>query len=293
MKPTTKNPAKKAAATPPTSAAKKLLTTAPRTRLTGSDQTPAPSTVHESPTAAHDSQLVHQAPVSGAEGISGSIDRSDVSIPQLKLVQSIGPLSEIFEPGLLVINNEAPITDEPNKDNPTPLSITIIGLQKQFEENLEWGSDDRPRVFDTEAEVAEAGGHLNWAKGPKGKLIKPPFSPVASILVAVKAPDVEDEGILSHFPYEFNCGKDKALAQYNGFYTVVVFRAKGAGYTRMAKPIITAATMSDLKTKGLISGAWAMGARREKLGENLVYVPVIKRIGSHPPAFIEFLRGLN
>lgn len=225
-------------------------------------------------------------PAAGDNGVTGNIDNSDITVPSLKIVQAIGPLSENFNGGLLVLNGEVPITDEPDPANPTPIELTVIQVRKQFEENIEYGDENRPRVFDTEAEVQEAGGHIQWVNN-----IKPPFSPIATMLVCIKAPDTEDETILSNFPYAFET-RNKEAKPLEGRYALALYKTKGASYTRAAKMVFTAATMSDLKAKGLPFGSWVVGARREKINGNLVFVPVLKRTGTHPQEFVDFVKSM-
>lgn len=282
-KPALKSPAKSAPAPARSDTVKKMLTGS-RTALTGKNATPpaeAPVRHDDAP----DRQQLAKIQDSG-NGVSGELNNSDITVPSLKIVQAIGPLSENFEGGLLVLNGEIPITDAPDASNPTPIEMTVIQVKKQYEENLEYGDENRPRIFDTEREVLEAGGHCNWVNS-----IKPPFSPVAVMLVCIKAPETEDETVLSNFPYAFET-RNKDAKSLEGRYALALYKTKGASFTRAAKMVFTAATMSDLKVKGLPFGSWAIGARREKINGNLVYVPVLKRTGTHPQEFVDFVRTM-
>lgn len=275
-------PVKKPAALP----VKRTLTPASRTSLKGPNATPPP--VHHDdtePTSQLATTSRSSAPSNG--DVEGEINRSDLTTPSLKIVQSIGPLSENFDGGVIVLNGEIPITDEPDKDNPTPLEITVLRIKKEYEENIEYGDEKRARVFSTECEVIEAGGHCEWVNNKK-----PPFSPIATILVVVKAPETSDETILANFPHQFEA-ENKANKALNGSYALALYKTKGSSYTRAAKLVFNAVAMSDLKNRGLSAGAWVIGAKREKVNGNFVFVPVMKRTGTHPDEFIEFLKYLT
>jgi len=244
--------------------------------------------VREAEEPVQEKQLAISQPIQTDEnGVEGELNRSDITTPSLKIVQAIGPLSEHFEGGVVVLNGEIPICDEPDKNNPTPLRLTVIRIKKQYEENLEHGGENRPRVFKSENDVIAAGGHCNWVNNRK-----PPFSPIATMLVAVKAPDTNDETILANFPHVFN-SKTKECKHLNGAYALALYKTKGSSYTRVAKLVFNAALMSDLKAKGLVYGDWAFGSKREKINNNFVFVPVMKRVGTHPDEFVEFLQHIS
>lgn len=289
LKPAAKSPAKpapKSVSTPAKTNIVKQQLGGSRTVLKGPGATPPASAPVQHDDDTPRTMPLANIPAAGDNGVTGNIDNSDITVPSLKIVQAIGPLSENFDGGILVLNGEVPITDEPDPSNPTPIELTVIQVRKQFEENLDWPSEERPRVFDTEAEVIANGGHTQWINNQK-----PPFSPIATMLVCIKAPDTEDETILANFPYGFET-RNKESKPLEGRYALALYKTKGASYTRAAKMVFTAATMSDLKAKGLPFGSWAIGARREKINGNMVFVPVLKRTGTHPQEFVDFVKSM-
>ena len=78
-------------------------------------------------------------------GLEGEFDRSDLQIPGLNLVQSVGPLSELFQPGQMVYNKEEVLG--------LPAEVTLLRLRKFFQEKLPYGSEVLPRRFNTQAEA--------------------------------------------------------------------------------------------------------------------------------------------
>jgi hypothetical protein len=206
--------------------------------------------------------------------VQGEIDRSDMLMPSLKLVQSIGPMSELFDAGIFVLNGETPISNAgPIAEGGSALNVTVLHLRKQYQENTEWGSDEIAKVFDTVEEVKAAGGWIEWLNNEK-----PPYSPVGLALTVIECPD---EQVEVSFPFEFGDKK----------YAIALWTLKGSAYTHAAKPLITAAQYS-LKETGLIAGTWELTSKRMKKGENLVWVPILKRTGTNDDDTIEFFKSL-
>lgn len=184
--------------------------------------------------------------------VQGYIDRSDINIPSLKIVNGAGPVSENFDKGAIVLSGESQLSD-----GKTPIKLTVIAFRKFYIEKL--NSDDydegkRPRRFDTPEQVREAGGHLEWINDEP-----PPFQSAADATVVVES-DTENP----LFPFEQN-GKHYALA---------VWEIRGSAYTRAGKTIATAGAYS--LRDGLQNGSWTLATKLEKLGKYTVAVPVLK-----------------
>jgi len=214
-------------------------------------------------------------------GISGQIDKGDLTMPKLNIVQSVGPLSEDFKPGSILFRKElvlVPPSDDP-KEWSKPLEITVLSARKQFQEVKEYDSDEMGRTVDTLEEVEAVGGWIDWRNDQK-----PPWRPILTALVLIKAPNDE---IADQF----------TLAGPDGnSYELGLWVMTGTSYTRAAKQILTAGTYA-LKCKAtgqaeLHKGRWNLSVRREKLGANLVYVTKFVMVGRHDDAFVEFAKSL-
>ena len=203
--------------------------------------------------------------------VEGQLDRSDFEIPSLKLVQSIGPMSENFEAGIFVLNGEVPLCDPEG-----PVQLAVLRIKKDFEENLQWGSEERPRTFNSIEEVRQAGLHVEWIDNEK-----PPVSPRATVLAAVKRPTGLEED--PSFPFEDVEGDSWALA---------LWVLKGTGYTSAAKKFFTA---SEFSLKGKLHyGLWNVHTKRENRGGNLVWVPKPVRAAELLDSRVaEFLKSLS
>lgn len=214
-------------------------------------------------------------------GVSGQVDRGDLTMPKLNIVQSVGPLSEDFKPGSILFRKELvliPANDDP-KEWTKPLEITVLSARKQFQEVKEYDSDEMGRTVDTMEEVEAAGGWIDWRNDQK-----PPWRPILTALVLIKAPTNE---IADQF----------ALAGPDGnTYELGLWVMTGTSYSRAAKQILTA-SQYGLKSKEtgkaeLHKGKWHLSVRREKLGANLVYVTKFMMVGRHDEAFVEFAKSL-
>lgn len=185
-------------------------------------------------------------------GISGPTSRSDIVHPTINIVHAVGPLSEEFTPGQIVLNREFVIAEAEK-----PVKLTVLHFNKFFLENVPYGGEAQAREFHgtaAEADLTKAGLHTNWVNNTK-----PPASAAADALVAVES-DTENP----LFPFSYN-GK---------YYAIAKWRLTGGAYNRAGKLIVTAAEWS-LKD-GLHNGSWALSTRREKIGVNWVWLPVLK-----------------
>ena len=201
-----------------------------------------------------------------AKPVEGEFLSEDFVIPKLHLVQAVGPLSEKFTPGQFVYNKELVISD-----GASPVNITVLRIKKQYQENLAYGGDELPRIFETLDEVRRAGGWIDWRDNQR-----PPFSPILHALVVIRSPFEENP----LFPYEFE----------GTAYGLALWTLRGVSFTRAGKTIITASQFA-LKD-GLHTGSWALTSKREKVGMNFIHVPNLRHDARHNAEFTRFALGL-
>lgn len=198
--------------------------------------------------------------------VEGEITGDDIVIPRFHQVQSVGPLSEKFAPGSLVYNKEVVVSD-----GNTPVNLTVLRIKKRYIEHVEYGGDDIARVFDTLEEVKAAGGWIEWRDNER-----PPFSPMLQTLILIQSP-FEDHPL---FPYQ--------LGDHS--YGLALWTLRSTAFTRAGKAIITASQFA--LRDGLHRGGWQLTSKREKIGMNFVYVPVLRHDAKHSDEFAQFALGL-
>jgi len=208
------------------------------------------------------------APILGR--VTGEWSNRDVTIPSLKISHKVGGLSDLFDPGSLVLNYKVAISD-----GTVPIKLTALTLDKSFVENVEFGGEKVARTFKTMEEVRAAGLHTEWIDGEK-----PPASEMATSIVVIEAPEGASEEVLAEFPFEFN-GKSYAMAEW---------RMTGSAFTRAGKALNTASKYA--LREGLHTGFFFLTTEKVKLGKNSVPVPVLKHGGKNSPEFQAFLTDL-
>ena len=202
-------------------------------------------------------------------GGSDGFDNEDVSFPKLQIAQGVGPLSDLYPKGSIVLDKEMEIA----KMDSEPVEITVLRMVKSFEENVPFGGDELPRIAKSKEEVLRLGGTTDWST-EDGQRIPPSFKPCADALICIKQPEGSDE---DWFPFEFN-GEN---------YTFCMWKIKGMAYKSSAIPINTAGKTYYMK--GLHTGSLMLTTEKEVINSNTVAVPRIKKGKKHSDDFIEWL----
>ncbi len=128
----------------------------------------------------------------------------DIILPRLNLVQNIGGMTESFESGSLVFNQQVPIfipgqvnakTQTLERAATPPVIITVLGLKPvRFYEKTKWGGDAgaaRGIIVDSEQAVRANGGTLDyneWKLKEKDGMKR--FEYGVDALVAIERPEI-------------------------------------------------------------------------------------------------------
>ena len=204
-------------------------------------------------------------------GVSGDFDLTDITFPKLQLVHGIGPLSDEFTKGGIVLDGETLISDGDDE-----VELTVVKIAKMFEENIPFETGEIPRIVATKEELLALGGDTEYGhRDPKtGKSDPPSWKPMADALLCIKDSTGKDA---TNFPYEFERGN----------YAFAMWRIKNSAYRRAAVPIFTAATM--YYRQGLRTGSFALTTEKATFGQNTVVVPKLVKGERHSPEFVAWL----
>lgn len=223
----------------------------------------------------------------------------DVILPRINIVQKVGDLSNIFDGGEIVLNQEIVIhtpafihADDPTKNTPGtgPLNITVIGFRKrQFAEKVSGGK--RGILLNNEADVPKNNGTLDYgewqasiesAKIPGNPPAKRYFERLATCMVLIERPaHIPDE---SHLLFPYDCeGKYFALALWS---------MKGTAYTNAAKKVFFTQRKIGSCRAGYLTHGWTLTSKLNQYGENFAYAPVVKSGPVSSEGFKAFAREI-
>lgn len=206
-----------------------------------------------------------------AVGLTGEWEVDDISIPRINVVAKTGGLvDEGFNPGGLVLNKEVQIMEKDGS-----LNAIVLACDKAYQEDVEFGGDELPRVFRTKDEVHEVGGTTEW----DGQGIR--FRPKADIDMLIEAPAGLDEEALEQFPFE-NEGKHYAMVRLTAAKTA--FSTSGGEIANA----IAYGGGAPIWTK-----KWRITTKLKKRESNTWFVPVFKRTGRVDEATQKFVQEIT
>lgn len=211
-----------------------------------------------------------------------NISMEDIIIPPMHLVQKVGDLSNIFTPGTIVLNKGFVLYSPPGKDNvppaTPPVRLIVVGFKPtRFCQKTE---DGRGEIYDSEEEVNENGGTLEYSEAEATG--KPLFQRLATALIFIEGNDKSPLGL---FPHDYE-GKRWAIALWS---------MKSTGYNHGAKHILTAKKMGALR-KGYRTGSWELSTELKsytiKGSQVWVHVPKLKLVDAVSPEWIAWSKDL-
>lgn len=206
--------------------------------------------------------------------VEGEILAKDIRLPRINVVQKTGGLSEEFPVGSLVYNKTFVIAAA----GKAGCEVTAVWIKKLYQQKLPFGTQEAPLVFDTSAEVREAGGSLKYGDDNF-------FEEMAHINFVVKCPEIvtEDE---HRDMFSFALGDAR--------YGLATMTVNGSSFTSLGVALLSA-KVNQLRSSGLHTGRWELTTRQRSNQFGSWYVPVPLYRGKHDEetaAFIAELSGL-
>lgn len=209
------------------------------------------------------------APAALGSDLVGEVEASDLATPKLDIVQKVGELSEEFPSGTILLNRRV-VLAEPSQ----AASITVVSAKKYYMEALPFGTEERPRVFQTAEEMKAAGLTLQYNNETGDK---PTAKVVLECIVLAKAPEGSDA---PEFSVSFD-GERYAVAKW-------MIQSPSA-YNGAGKSLLTARTMY---LKSFAEQEFLLSADKKKFGSNLVFVPDVKQGQRNSEEFISWATTL-
>jgi hypothetical protein len=216
---------------------------------------------------------------------------ADIILPRINIVQGIGNLKDTFPQGGLIFGQTTLLFEPPqiNKDGSQkvaglpPVNMTVLGFRPtRFVEKVSGGA--RGMIVNTEAEVARAGGTLDYNEFKlKEKDGIRRFEPLAEAMVVIKRPEhLVDDGTI--FVYDVEGIK----------YALALWAMKGTSYTAAAKKVFfTARGIGALREGGYPSFNYNVTTRLESYpGGNKAWIPICLIGTRSTPAFLDFVKSV-
>jgi hypothetical protein len=208
--------------------------------------------------------------------VIGDFDNDDMQFTKFQIAQKVGGLSDNFNFGDMVLEGEKKIGDF----NSDPLSITVMRMEKTFEENLPFGGDEMPRVAQSKSEVYAMEGTLGWSSDDNGNRIPPTFVPVCKMFLCIEAPKGESD--VKWFPFTFRDTEDNVR-----HFTFAEWTLRKTAYYGAVTPIASAA--KTYMKNGLMYGSFDLSTEKKVFSGNGVAVPRIGRGGLHSRELVQWL----
>ena len=209
--------------------------------------------------------------ITGNEEISGDFDSSDIDFPRMGVAQSVGPLSEDWVKGDIVIDKDLKIGDIDN-----PIEFTILSCNKRYVEDLPYGGSEIPRTFNSKEEVYGVGGTVTWSDAP------PTFKAVMDCLIAIKHNEKEwvpaTDTMKGKFKKVKQSDETHPFIGSDGCYLFAMWRIKGASYKSAAKPINQAAKF--FYRKSLMQGTFMLNTVLSTRKDGSTYASAITKKGN-------------
>ena len=204
------------------------------------------------------------------EDAEGEFSSRDIQWPSLSLVTKTSSDAETYGIGTWLVAKTTPVGKMTE-----PLHVIALKIQKAFQEQLPFGTGQRPRMFRTSAEVEAAGLSLEWGSDARA----------AEVLgVRFWLPQPKDVDAPDVF----------MLESPEGMGTVVKFFAARTAYGTVGKALIQASqTFLRPDKGGLVSKGWELTATKESKNGNTWLLPRVKPGKATSPEMVAFLKSIG
>jgi hypothetical protein len=211
--------------------------------------------------------------------LEGEFGSSDIQLPYLSLVNKTGQLSNEFTPGHFVYNKQVVVAD-----GKAPMPITVLGMKKDYVEDIDFDADIMPRTFAKLADAQSEGYSIEYEAEKRVK-------PRACMLTLVPVPDDYGQYFLPiELMEEWGEYAGKVVEEPPTAFALAMWIVQSSAYTSVAKPVATARMSGHLRD-GLHHGLWLLQSELKSYKQNSWMAPRIRAAGKHSPDFIKWLEA--
>jgi hypothetical protein len=259
-------------------------------------QQPAKTVEGNFETATSVPALVQSGAIAKANILIGDVlpTLADVILPRVNVVQNIGQLKDLFDPGVIVFNQATPLfepaiihpkTNVVEKAATPPCNITFFGFRPvQFVEKTVGGV--RGLIVKSEEAVVANGGTMDYQEWQlkKAQGIKY-FQPMMDALVAIRRPEsLKDRQDDPEFVYPVD----------GELYTLAYWALRSTSYTELYKKVLAPARfMGCLREGGFPTWSFNISTfEKPYQGGNRAWIPIATPRARNTPEFMKFVRSV-
>lgn len=205
------------------------------------------------------------------DGLDGEFTVRDLRFPRVSLIH---PISEVVKQGRVDLIGKYLLDGNYVIGSETePWEGTALRLVKVYQEDVPFGGDMQPRVFNRSEEVLAAGGSLRF--GDENF-----FFEVLHVHVAIKMPANMDPEGAELFVHQFN--RDR--------YATAVWTLQKSAFANAGRTLIT--WSHTLLRPTVYSGKFLVSSQTRSKNKNTWKIPSLKFAGKHSPEAVEFFKSL-
>lgn len=214
---------------------------------------------------------------------------SEIILPRINLVASVGGLKDTFEPGSFVYDQRVVLFVPPRivggrieREGTPPVTVTVLGFRPtRYVENVKGGG--RGLICSSEAEVRNAGGttdYNEWVLKAKDGCRR--FDYLAEALLAVERPAaVADDDVV--FTFEADGIK----------YALALYSMKASAYTVAKRTVFSARSLGCLRG-GYPTHSWSLSSVLSPTPDktSTFWKPALVPCRKSTPAFLDFAQSV-
>jgi hypothetical protein len=206
---------------------------------------------------------------------------SDMRLPAMKVVAKVGPLSDKFPAGSIVLDGQHVVSD-----GKTPITFTVLAGRRKWIEDKPYKANPEPgeraNIFYSKEEVQRNGGTTEWSNDPDtGQGIRPTYNEALDLTILLKNPE-GDATSSAYFPFTDDETGDT--------YAIVTYSLTNTAFRKCAEKFFTA---YGLHLKGdWFKGQFELTTGTVPVSGNAVICPEVRYGKMNSDEYIAWIKEL-